>query len=291
MMSEAHTTTVDPEVAGRAELPPAPDSGLVLVHVPEGSGDVCAWHLLDFALRWRDEGRRIHICDGCVDAPLLHQAADVENDEGVTDAILYGSSLSRISVPVEKDVLLTTAGTLVGDSMRVLDHPRWSSIAATVAAADGLLVVAVSKDAGIERLLGLADTVIRFVPGHADSGSAAGDEPQRAAAGVSTSGTSAMDLAETTSDVGSDGPPATRADAAVGEEPSSISAEGDSSHMPAGSGSTRVPERSGSRGTLVIIVLVVMLIGVLGAGYLGFIQLPGITPADVDLPIGTLPLR
>ena len=41
---------------------------------------------------------------------------------------------------------------------------------------------------------------------------------------------------------------------------------------------------------MIFVLLLLALLGVLGAGYLGFVELPGITPADVDFPIDLAPL-
>jgi len=276
MTSDAHITTIDPEVAGQAVLPSAPDSGVLLVHVPGEFGDVCAWHLLDFARRWRQEGREVHLCDACLDAPILHHAADVENAEGVTDAILYGSSVSRISVPVEKGVLLTTAGTVVGDTARVLEHPRWASIAAAVTDAGGLLVVTVPSGTDASRLDGLADAVLRFVPGVAGGADTYDGDP--------------------TADASSS-PAASETDRAAAAADTDRSAtEPAAATSPAAAASLRLArttarESSGNRGLVILILVLLGLLGAFGAGYFGLVEIPGITPADVDLVVDLVPLR
>ncbi len=276
MTSEAHITTIDPDVAGRAALPSVPSSGVVLVHVHEESGDVCAWHVLEFARRWRDQGRRIHLCDACVEAPVLHHAADVENAEGVTDSILYGSSLERITVPLEKGIVLTTAGTVAGDPSRVLDHPRWTSIASSIRDAGGLLVVTVPSDADAARLEGLADAAVRFVPGDTEDPS---------------SGASDADAdAELDSPLAPAEPETTSETQAISE--TEAASETEATPTAAASPVRRTTrDESGSRGLLLFVLLLLALVGVLGAGVFGFIEIPGITPVDVDPAIDLFPLR
>ena len=79
---------------------------------------------LAVAKRWAASGRRIILADACLDRPVLHEAAGVENGEGMSDMVLYGASLQRIVAPVGERLLLAPAGTPVVRVADVLKHVK-----------------------------------------------------------------------------------------------------------------------------------------------------------------------
>ena len=79
---------------------------------------------LAVAKRWAASGRRIILADACLDHPVLHEAAGVENGEGISDMVLYGASLQRIVAPVGEGLLFAPAGTPVVRVADVLKHVK-----------------------------------------------------------------------------------------------------------------------------------------------------------------------
>jgi hypothetical protein len=260
MTSEARRVRLDLVDGSPPELPSAPEAGLVLAYVPDIEAEACGRHLLEFAYRCRDEGHRVVLADACVVSPVLHDAAGVENGEGLTDVILHGTSLARATVVVDDGVALVTAGTIVPDPVRVLAHPRWTTLVSGVREITGLLVVAVPADADAGRLEGLASVVVRF---HSDDDDDLGAAP----AGP-------PDPADVPADVPADHAPAH-----------------DDESGPARPDPTRsgTPESGGRSGVLLLLLLLVVL-GALGAAFMGWIEIPGVTPSDADVSVGYLPL-
>lgn len=85
---------------------------------------------LGVARGWARAGHRVVLADLGLDAPALHALLGEENGEGITDALLYGSSVQRIARrPQGEKFALIPAGTPVSDPAGVLAHPRWGSLA------------------------------------------------------------------------------------------------------------------------------------------------------------------
>jgi hypothetical protein len=101
---------------------------------------------LELARRWGSEGARVMLVDGRLGQPSLHLAAGVPNKEGLSDATLYGASMSRVAAqPEGEQFLLVTAGTPVADPGSVARDPSWYRIT------DGM------AEAGVTLALYLAD--------------------------------------------------------------------------------------------------------------------------------------
>lgn len=91
---------------------------------------------------WARGGERVVLADLGLDAPALHALLGEENGEGITDALLYGSSVQRIARrPTGERFALIPAGTPVSDPAGVLAHPRWGSLAAGFREAGVVLAV------------------------------------------------------------------------------------------------------------------------------------------------------
>ncbi len=270
MAFEAHRISIDPADGSPPDPPAAPEAGLVLAYVPDRGAPACGRHLLEFAHRWREQGHRVVLADGCVDRPILHVAAGVENGEGLTDVVLHGTSLARVRVPLDRGVALVTAGTVVPDRDRVLEHPRWTTLVTGLREVSGLLVVAVADDAEAHRLEGLAEVVVRFD---------AGEEPAQADSAPAGSGRPAPDVAGSAPVAG---PVPPTADALSRRSAASAT---DTARK------ATAPAKSGSRTGLLVVVLLLVVLGALGSAFMGWIEIPGVTPADVEAIVGSFPLR
>ncbi len=111
-------------------------------------------------------GRDVLVLDLDLDTPRLHQAAGVENREGVSDAMLYGISIRKIAQPIRKgEFLLVSAGTVVGDSRRVLESDEWIAMLGGVREAGAVALLHMPADAqGAASILERADAVVLVGP-------------------------------------------------------------------------------------------------------------------------------
>lgn len=80
------------------------------------------------------------LADGGLDYPSLHGPRDIQNREGLVDAVLHGASVSRVSRPVDGYFLITT-GTPVASGMAVVRDARWHRLTAGMAGAGVTLVL------------------------------------------------------------------------------------------------------------------------------------------------------
>ena len=80
------------------------------------------------------------LADGGLDCPSLHDPKEIQNREGLVDAVLHGASVSRVSHPVD-GYFLITAGTPVASCMAVVRDARWHRLTAGMAEAGVTLVL------------------------------------------------------------------------------------------------------------------------------------------------------
>lgn len=138
----------------RTDAPPLPShaSGsaqVVALVAPPGvrDADWAAATAAALASAWARRGRRILLADVSLTRPGLHRALGVDNDEGVSDAFLYGSSLQRVARPApEGGFLFVPAGTVTGRPEAVAASGRWASVVDGCARARATLVVLVPED-------------------------------------------------------------------------------------------------------------------------------------------------
>ena len=306
--ARAARVEIDPAAPVPAPLPEVAASGLVLAEIAPERPEASAAHLLDFCARWSADGRRVFLCDGCFETPVLHGPAGAANGEGLSDALLYGTSLGRIAVEMDSGVRFASAGTIVADPDAVRDHARWETIVGGFEEAGVLLVVALPEDADEGRLHARARTVIRFEGAAGDSASVVADVAGDDAPGEEALGddwgaidvvdaedtrddwrdrdriqdsTIPIDGAWTTADVGLD-PAASAGPAGRGGTAGRRSGGEPASGPPA---SPRpAPPRPGSsrRSSPLTLLLLAVLLGLVALGYLGVIEIPFITPTDLD---------
>lgn len=126
------------------------------------SGGWASRAVVSIVAAWAAEGRRIFLMDLGLDRPSLHELLTLPNEEGVSDAFLYGASIERIAQPALDDALFfASAGTATADPEEVLRHPRWHDLAGGFSETDATLVLFLPTDIpGAGNILGLATDVI-----------------------------------------------------------------------------------------------------------------------------------
>ena len=118
---------------------------------------------------WAASGHRVILADGCLGSPVLHEAVGVENGEGVSDMVLFGASVTRITGRVENRLVLAPAGTPVVQITDVMKHVRWDMVIRGCREARATLVFHVSADTpGMEAMTERADGVVVLVPASKD---------------------------------------------------------------------------------------------------------------------------
>ncbi len=185
-------------------LPLATDgggSGRVVVLVATEQAASQGWSAnaaVALARGWSDEGRRVILIDGGLEAPTLHGAAGVPNGEGLTDATLYGASVSRVSQPIDDGrFFLISAGTPVADPRTVVRSPRWHRLSGGMTEAGVTLALYVRDgESGTAAFLGSAsDIVVLASPGEAPPSAVRDLEPLvRAVTGPADGSTGSMGM-------------------------------------------------------------------------------------------------
>ncbi len=111
---------------------------------------------------WAEEGLRIFLMDLGLESPSLHDLLGLPNEEGVSDAFLYGASVQRIAQPaLDGAVFFASAGTVAGDPEEVLGHPRWNDLAGGFSEADATLLLFLPTEiTGAEKILSRATDIV-----------------------------------------------------------------------------------------------------------------------------------
>lgn len=180
-MTPPETKILAVDETGAQPLPDAPQGGTVLLlHSPGGRDD--GWSgraAVALSRGWRDQGRRILLCDASMEAPQLHKAAGVPNAEGISDALRFGTSLKRVARRLEANLFLATAGSVAFDAGSLRESPRWDTFTAGFAEAGALLVLFAPVDGdSVDALVRRADLVyVLASPGETISVDYLGGEP------------------------------------------------------------------------------------------------------------------
>lgn len=125
------------------------------------SGGWSARAAIEVVRGWGARGARVLLCDLALEEPELHRAAGMDNLEGVSDALLFGTSFQRLGRPLAEGLFLASAGTAVPDGEALLAHPRWRDFAAGFREADAVLALYVPAEArGVDALLRIADAAL-----------------------------------------------------------------------------------------------------------------------------------
>lgn len=94
------------------------------------------------AREWAGEGLRIFLMDLGLEVPSLHEVLGLANEEGVSDAFLFGASIQHIAKPaLDNAVFFASAGAPPGDPEEVLGHPRWNDLAGGFSEAEATLLL------------------------------------------------------------------------------------------------------------------------------------------------------
>lgn len=94
------------------------------------------------AREWAKEGLRIFLMDLGLENPSLHEVLGLPNEEGVSDAFLFGASIQHIAKSaLDNAVFFASAGAPPGDPEEVLGHPRWNDLAGGFSEAEATLLL------------------------------------------------------------------------------------------------------------------------------------------------------
>ena len=117
---------------------------------------------LDLARAWSRGGEKIILADGALNYPTLHQLAELENAEGLSDAALFGVSVRRVARPVAgESFFLITAGTAVANANTVPGSSRWKKLIEGFEEAGVKLVLFVRDgDSGCSAFLDSASDIV-----------------------------------------------------------------------------------------------------------------------------------
>lgn len=319
MSSDAHITLAfdpDGEILPEPLSDPGREEGEVVALLADAALRESGWAAraaVALCTKWAQAGRRVLLMDANLVDPALHTALDERNDEGVTDAVLYGVSPARMARSRDEGFLFASAGTVTADASTVLRHPRWTSVLSACRAAGSRVVLFLPAGVpGAEALADEADRLIRLKTAlSATSGMEPGGivlHPPRTGRGEApmdptddvlsaspagspfgtqdATGLSDADFgtaispgdgetgADRADDPPSGEPHRDPPDLTEGDPPSTNPGE-DPGAPPSPAAQ---PRSGGRRGPGILIALVALLLLVLIAALLGFIEIPGITP-------------
>jgi len=274
----------DAETIPAGLSPGAP--GEVLALLADAETRVDGWagrSAVALARGWAAEGRRVFLMDCNPAEPTLHKLLGLENREGVTDAVLYGVSPSRIGQDDRDGFLFASAGTVVSDPAAVLRHPRWTTVLeACREAGSTVLLYLPAGEPGADHLAGEGDRTVRLAARAPGGGEAPSEglilyrsEASAPASEAPPSQPSATSAPVAPVSQGDGSPPSPAAG------PGSATAEtGGSPSRPATRPVGVTPRVVKKRTSPWILILILILIGgVLAAVWLGLIPIPGVGPA------------
>jgi len=128
------SSSLDSLIGGAGAVLP----GLLLVGDPGGDGPEQAFRL---ARAWVRTGRRVILVDLQFESPSLHDLAGVENDQGIADHFVFGTSLDLLAAPVDGGTWsLVPAGPWVADPATILGSPGWPRLLRECADRDATLL-------------------------------------------------------------------------------------------------------------------------------------------------------
>lgn len=97
-----------------------------------------------------------------LESPSLHEILELPNEEGVSDAFLYGASVQRIArSTLDGEIFFAPAGTATADPEEVLRHPRWHDLAGGFSETDATLLLFLPTEIpGADSILKLGTDVV-----------------------------------------------------------------------------------------------------------------------------------
>jgi len=251
---------------------------------------------VDMVRAWSESGRKVVLADTALADATLHECLDVDNAEGVTDTVVFGSSVRQVTKRSEGDAFFViTAGTASADSGAVLASERWERLSRDFVEAGVTLVSYVGAESdGKAAVLGLATDVVVLAESAQDAvsaldGSAA---PVRAVIGPPSPKPNALAPADPPGGVLD---PLAAVEVSAGDVDDSVEQgdalvhgtdaglpeevtlpEAEASIVEASKGGV-APVATGSRRVLLFAVSLVLLL-IVAAVVLGWIDIPGISP-------------
>ena len=212
---------------------------------------------ISLAKEWSAAGQKVMLVDGSLREPVLHRAVGATNGEGLSDATLYGASVTRVAHRIQDGgFFVVTAGTAIADPGSVPRHERWGQLTRGFVEAGVTLGVFVPDDADTAPIfLGSASEIV-VLAGPSDPPPAAVSQLQPLVTMVTGPG----------------GP--VQVDATV-----DLPVE-----APAEAVAVATAEKGGRSKALLLVVLLLALL-VLVLGLFGVVEVPGITPLVDSVPI------
>lgn len=290
-------------------------TGQVIVISAIENADEAQWGAraaIRIAREWAASGTRVFLADLGFDAPVLHTLLGEENREGLSDALLYGASIQHIACPQGEGFFFGSAGTPVADSDRLLRHDGWDEIIegflsagvtlvlfAPTVSAEGpfqradyrvILTGAGTEPGDIDAEAGTGRVLAILSPGSSPENGSTFEPRGAVTARTPEDAAAAMDRQERARSLREEAGEPGAAQAAV---PMSEGSEASQPAPTTADTSSRGVEERKARGRkgrdaapkksprpLLMLILLILLGGILAAGYLGFVEIPGITPAS-----------
>ncbi|MBT3773014.1 MAG: hypothetical protein HOF87_00470 [Gemmatimonadales bacterium] len=282
--------------------------------------------VLGMVTGWSAEGRRVVLADVGLDEPSLHAAVDAPNAEGVGDVVLFGSSVRRVArAAPHGGYFFIGAGTGAADPSQVLGHGRWDRLCRGFLDAGVTLVAfAHAECPGTEHVLRVATDIVVLANEDEDvSGQlaeAAGVVCLVSGPSTAVSGQASLAVLETDSDleahlfetleVPEDEGEGNHPEVGPRDEPSDIEFLPDAESMAPelepplapevdeavvsgsilgdeGAGEVAAP---GSRNR-VLLGLSTLMLAMVGAAVMGWVQIPGLSPEVPIVPSAEGPLQ
>jgi hypothetical protein len=290
---------------------PVDGGGEVVVVLADAATRESGWGpraAVALARAWAGAGHRVYLMDGDVAEPRIHTLLDENNGEGVTDAVLYGVSPTRMARMRDEGFAFASAGTAVADPAGVLRHPRWSSVLSACRESESLVVLYLPAGAsGVDHLAGEGDRVVRLKT--ALSATATPSEPgtwvlhpPRSVKEDAQEGASPSEEGAKGREAGAAVPASSAAAAFASATPDAPSGETRAEPATAAS-TTPAAEAPDTKGGLkprpvkrrtspwILLLLILLVGGVLAALWLGLIQIPGLTPTPAAADVLDLSVR
>ncbi|MFW6200930.1 MAG: hypothetical protein ACOC8K_10165, partial [Gemmatimonadota bacterium] len=192
---------VDPSGISSVALPEAPPPGQLLVFASSAFEDDRPWvaeTVAEIAREWADSAVRLLLMDLDLQGPGIHDAFDAEAAEGVSDVLLFGASISRVTQPVEGGAFhYAPAGTPVADPRVILSNDRWERVIRGCRDAGISLVVHLPLgQPGAESLLFRADRIVRLGRPHESGGGIPSELEDRVVATLTPAGVEEAPIVE-----------------------------------------------------------------------------------------------
>ena len=155
----------DPGLSPVPSLPGADNGEALVVLLAAAAGREDGWAeraAAALASGWTEQGRPVLLVDLALERPRLDRVLGVGLGEGVSDALLFGSSIERIAQRApDGRFLFLSAGTATARPEAVASSRRWAGVAKDCARKGATLVVFLPAElSGGEALLERASAVL-----------------------------------------------------------------------------------------------------------------------------------